>query len=205
MRGLVVLFSALCLFVPACGEVPQGGADAPGPGVVAGLEAHLVAEPVDDRGRYALPVPFDGPIRLALRITNVGEVPMQVPRSSFPFHYFYKLEIERVAADGMRVSVPCSGDLYPMNDMVMPKLEYVTLEPGASTERDMAVLVREGYGKVLEPGTYEVRGLYAPKPTFLDGRAHEFFSDKVGRDAALPLWPGPVVKSPILTMRVTRD
>lgn len=227
MRSLVILSAVVCVLLSACGEAPERGTGAAGATGVAGLVARLVAEPVDDRGRYTLSVPFEEPIHINLRITNAGAAPMQVPRSSFPFHYFFKLEIERVEEDGTRTPVPFHGDLYPLKDMKMPNLEYVTLMPGASIERSVAVLIREaygletysgstisphfdelraqGFGKLREPGTYEVRGRYSPKPTFLDGRPHDIFAAKIGRDEALPIWPGPVVESQILTIQVTRN
>ena len=228
MRGLVILSAAVCVVFSACGEAPESaerGPDAARELGIAGLVARLVAEPVDDRGHYALSIPFEDPIRLALRITNVGDEPMQVPRSSFPFHYFFKLEIERVEDDGTRTQIPFHGDLYPMKDMMMPDLEYVTLRPGESIERSMAVLIREAYcletyfgstgfshyddlrkqglGTLREGGTFEVRGRYSSKPTSLVGKPHDFFEDRVGRDETLPIWPGPVVESQTLTLQVT--
>lgn len=227
MRALVTLFPLVCVMLSACGEAPETpgrGTDAPHGVRVAGLEARLVGEPLDDQGRYALSVPFEARVGLALRITNVSDVAMQVPRSSYPLHYFFKLEIARVEDDETRTPVPLFGELYPFKDMKQPVLEYVTLKPGEFTERNMDVLVREayglnayfgsskydelralGFGMLRDAGTYEVRGHYAPNPTFLDGKPHDSFGDKVGRDDALSIWPGPVIDSQTLTMRVTRD
>jgi hypothetical protein len=175
-------------------------------------------------GRYRLKLPLREDIPLALRLANEGDAPVQVCRSSFPFYYFFKLEIVRLGEGGARTPVPAYWDLYPTKDMRMPSKEYVTLGPGDAIARDLDTLLREGYlletfhatdvfdhyeelrgqgfGALREPGDYEVVGVYRVQASDLDGTEHDRFQGETGRDEEVPLWAGGPVRTKSLRVTV---
>jgi hypothetical protein len=164
-------------------------------GAGEGLKAELIFKGETRDGRAVIPVPFAGAVPLTLRITNVSDAPMQVSHSSYPFYYFFKLEVRRAGSEGPPLAV--WPDLYPFKDMKMPSRHFVTLAPGEHYDRDMSTLLREGYGirsfagftradhfrdlrakgygAFRAPGSFVITGSWSPAATFQDGKPHDMF------------------------------
>lgn len=192
-------------------------------GVIVGdLRACLLAEPADKDGGLAFAPDDQGLPKIVLRITNVGNKEVQVPRSSYACYRFFKLRVTRVCEDGKRESVRAYSDLYPEKDMIMPNRVYEILLPGGYVERDMDTLLRQGFllqtlsasgslpenlekdgfGAMRKFGTYEVTGRYATSPTDMSGKPCDVFEADVGRKSEIPLWEGPEVTSQTVVLKV---
>jgi len=213
IRAAIILLAALSL---GCGA----GDPNPGP-AVAGIRARLVASPLDAEGSLVVAFPDRGGISLTLRLENVGDRPVQLPRSSYLSHDFAKLEVRRAGEDAV---LPVHADLYPFDDLELPDRVFETVEPGGALDIDMGVLLLEGYGLVSlfsdtrfprfhevvaggggafrTPGEYRITGTYSPRAAHLDGVAHDLFGEDRGRDEAVPVWAGGEVRTEPLPVRV---
>lgn len=218
LRSLV---GALAVALAACGD-----RSAPAPKAAGGerpaLEAtwRLGGEPAPER--VAVAWPMKEPLHLAIRLTNRGPAPVQVVRSSVPSYRFFRLEVRR---EGDAAILPVYFDVYPTKDRSPPAKEFVTLAPGAWIEREVDLLLREGYaletfaaaplrghfenlrargfGAMREPATYEVVGLYSTTPLSLGLSVEPLFEGETGRDPAIAL-ADAVVRTPVLRIAVAR-
>ncbi|MCZ7644846.1 MAG: hypothetical protein M5U26_06115 [Planctomycetota bacterium] len=180
--------------------------------IVHGLRLRLLAEPQAGQTELGMRAPFNERPRLVLRLTNLNAHAVQVPRSSYPCFYHFKLDVVRL--DGAeRVPLKVMWDLYPTKDMEMPHQDFVTLEPGGWIEQNLELLLREGYlmmtyargftgfqkqvengfAALRKPGRYELTGRYRREGHDGDGPAR--YEGNVGRKPEIALWAGEMVRT----------
>lgn len=194
----------------------EGGA------VVEGLRARLIAEPLNADGSLTLHAPFKAKYTLKLRLTNLGDQRVQIALSSYENYYFCKLVVTPIGPDGKK-GEPLAQyfDLHPLSDMKMPDKTFVSIAPGAWIERDMTILLNEGYllrtitenrvnieapkgkaiGTLRTPGSYELAGSYQIEPADSDGKPPPF-EHETGRKEGEALWKGPKVLTPPLRLEI---
>ncbi len=141
--------------------------------------------------------------RVRLVLTNTGPNPLQLAHSSYERYYFFKLRVAHVGADEVRTTMSVHGDIYPAADMELPLLRHTVLAPGASLERDMTRLLREGYGGMRQPGTYELVGVYASEPSDMSGDPDVLFEEEAPPEPSVRPWRGRSIETAPLKIRVT--
>lgn len=188
--------------------------------VVNNLRARLISERLNAAGALELHAPFKTKYTLKLRLTNLGDQRVQIALSSYENYHFCKLAVSPLGAGGKRGEpLPQYFDLYPLSDMQMPDKTFVSIAPGAWTERNMTILLNEGYllrtitdnhvnidekkafGALRTPGSYEIIASYQIEPANSEGKP-PLFEHETGRKEDEPLWKGPKVLTQPLRLEI---